>query len=414
MQKSGLSERLAVYRATQRKGVDFLLNHVNEDGSIGEASCDLCYYRVPWAFTVAGEQASAMRLLEWIRRHMLTAEGEMAGRISPNNDWYRSVNTYTESCLAYGAYLLRQYDIAQRVMQFDFRWQNPDTGGVYMDRERTGADGPQLLMLTAQLGMSALLTGHMAEARRAGEWLVHLWQAQPELPQRLYTVWTEKGGLATAVPAGENKRNYINESQETYEYHYNGGIAAACLAYLYMATGEKLWLDVAKQYQAFSMESTERQFETKQVCKSSWGSSLLSIVTGDQRYLDWTVRMGDWFTEQQTSDGHWFNTPYHVPSPTLNDNIQITAEFVVHMDHICTALGAALARVATISRGAPTPPLLSLPWQASTCGQCTAGERSRRARWPSVRSGAVSCQEREDNRTCSRFESSPGSSRLKP
>jgi hypothetical protein len=344
MTKQHLNERLSAYQACQRKAVDFLLANMHDDGSIADATRDACYYRVPWALAVSGEAAAAMRNLEWIRRNMMTAEGELSGKILPNNNWYRAVNTYTESCLAYGAQLLRQYDVAQKFVRFVFRSQNATTGGAYMDREHKGPDGPQMLFLTAQVGMSALLTGHMQEALAAGAWLKRLWQAQPELPQRLYTIWTEAGGLATTVPAGADRRNYIQESQETYEYHFNGGIAAALLSYLYMATGEQQWLDLARAYQKFSIESTPKQFDTKQVCKSSWGGSLLYIITNEQQYLDWTVTMGDWFVREQTADGHWFNTPHNVPNPTLNDNIQITAEFVVHMDHIIGALGVALAR----------------------------------------------------------------------
>ena len=111
-----------------------------------------------------------------------------------------------------------------------------------------------------------------------------------------------------------------------------------------MMTGEQHWLPLARAYQQFCMQSTPRQFETKQVCKSSWRSSLLWVITGEAQYRDWTLRMGDWFVAEQTEDGHWFNTPYHLPNPTLNANIQITTEFVVHLDHIVSAIGAGSAR----------------------------------------------------------------------
>ncbi len=339
-----LDARLTLYHAAQRKAVGFLLAHINEDGSIGDPRRDIGYYRVPWALAVAGEAAAGRRVLEWIRHHMLTAEGELAGDVSPNNGWNQRNNTYAETCLAYGAHLLRQYEMAQQAMRYALRFQNPASGGAYLDKTRCGPDGPQLLFLTCQLGMSALMTGHTQAARVVGGWLQALWDAQPELPHRLYTIWTEAGGLATSVPPGGNRRHYINESQEVYELHYNGGIAAACLAYLYLMTGEEQWLLLARSFQGFSMQSTPRQFETKQVCKSAWGSSLLWMITGDAVYRDWTLRMGDWFVAEQTEDGHWFNTPYLLPNPTLNDNIQITAEFVVHLDHIMSAVGAALAR----------------------------------------------------------------------
>ena len=257
--------------------------------------------------------------------------------------WHHSANTYAEGCLAYGAHLLRRYDIAQRAMAYALRQQSRVSGGIYVDRPLRDVQTPQLLYPTAQVGMTALLLGRPAEARAAGEWLVRLWQAQPELPARLYTMWTDAGSLATSVPEGEERRNYIQESQETYEYHYNGGIAAACLASLYLATGEQRWLETARAYEQFSMQSTPRaSLRPNRCARARGGTSLLWLATGEQQYLDWTVRMGDWFVAGQTADGHWFNTPYHVPNPTLDANLQITAEFVVHLDHIMAALGTAL------------------------------------------------------------------------
>src|SRR5205823_3024859 len=113
-----------------------------------------------------------------------------------------------------GAQLLRRYDVARRAMRFALRFQDPVTGGVYQDRERAAPNDPQILYLTCQLGMSALLTGYQAEAEAAGHFLKRLWAAQPELPDRLYTIYTRAGGLATAAPPGAARRHYVNESQD--------------------------------------------------------------------------------------------------------------------------------------------------------------------------------------------------------
>ncbi|HEV8636069.1 MAG TPA: hypothetical protein VG370_17730 [Chloroflexota bacterium] len=333
-----LENKVRSYQESRRKGIEFLLGRMNPDGSIGPVDKGVFYSRVPWAFALGGETGAAMRVTEWIRRHMLTPEGEVAGSASPNAGMNRAANTYAETCLAYGAQLLRQYDIVRRTMRNALRFQDPVTGGVYQDRQRTGPDDPQILYLTCQLGMSALLTGYRAEAEAAGHFLKRLWAAQPELPDRLYTIHTRAGGLATEVPAGADRRHYVNESQDVQQMHYNGGMAAAFLTRLYSATDDAGWLDLARAYQAFSMNSTTRQFETKQVCKSAWGGGLLYAVTNEAVYRDWTVRMGDWFVAEQFPDGHWENSKYMDPDPPLHRNIAITAEFVVHMDTIASTL----------------------------------------------------------------------------
>jgi hypothetical protein len=336
-----LDESIATFELARRRGVAFLLEHMNADGSIGPVSNGLYYYRVPWALALSGETAPAMRVTEWIRRHMLTAEGEVAGSASPNGGSNRGANTYAETCLAYGAHLLRQYDVARRAISYGLRFQDAVDGGVYMDVERTGPDDPQILYLTCQLGMSALITGHLESALSAGQFVQRLWDAQPGLPGRLYTIWTRNGGLQTAVPDNETQRRiYVTESQQIRQMHFNGGIAAAFLSRLHLATGDAAWLETARAYQAFSMHSTERQFETKQVCKSAWGGGLLATITHDPRYLDWTARMGSWFVAEQDHDGSWTNTPYLSPNPQISDRIVITAEFVVHLDTIVGALAA--------------------------------------------------------------------------
>jgi rhamnogalacturonyl hydrolase YesR len=154
----------------------------------------------------------------------------------------------------------------------------------------------------------------------------------------LYTLYTRSGGIVTRPPAGVTMGHVVNDRREVREYHYNGGIAAAFLGRLYMATGEQAWLDLARDYQAFSMGSTPRQFETKQVCKSGWGAAILYLITRDETYRDWLVRMGDWFVDEQEPAGNWNNTPYLEPNPTVGDQIGITAEFIVHMDSIIGAL----------------------------------------------------------------------------
>lgn len=342
-ESKALEGKIQTYVQSRRSGVEFLLKHMNADGSIGPVEKGVFYARVPWVLAVSGETVAATRLVDWIRRNMLTPAGEVAGSASPNNGANELSNTYAETCLAYGAHLLRHFDVARQAMSFALRFQDPETGGVFMDRTRTGANGPQLLYLTCQFGMSALVTGHRAPAEAAGHWLKRLWEAQPELPNRLYTVYIRSGGLALQVPEGADPRHYINESQQIQQMHYNGGIAAAFLTRLYLATGDGQWLDLAREYQAFSMNSTEGQFETMQVCKSGWGSALLYVATKEPLYRDWAVKLGDWFVDNQYSDGHWENSHYIDPNPPLHKNLTVTAEFINHMDCISGSLATGSA-----------------------------------------------------------------------
>jgi len=339
--ETSLDQRIAAYEMARRRAVDYLLGHLDASGAVGPVGQGLFYYRVPWALAVSGETGAAMRVAEWIRRHMLTPDGEIRGDGSPDAGMRNMANTYAEAIVAYGAQLLRRYDISQPAMRFAMRSQDPVTGGVHLDRARMGPDGPQLVFLTCQLGMSALLTGHVDAAEKAGRFLGRLWDEQPELPDRLYTLYTRSGGIVRQPPEGLSLRHVVNDRREVREYHYNGGMAAAFLGRLYLHTRDRQWLDLARAYQQFSMESSARQFETKQVCKSAWGAAVLYMATGEPQYRDWIVRMGDWFVEEQEPAGNWTNTLYLEPNPTVGGRIAITAEFIVHLDSVIGALATA-------------------------------------------------------------------------
>jgi hypothetical protein len=84
------------------------------------------------------------------------------------------------------------------------------------------------------------------------------------------------------------------------------------------------------------MDSTEGQFDFEQVCKSGWGSSLLYQITGEDQYLTWTRRMGDWFAARQAPEGYWPS----VAGAARGNLIHNALEFAMHVDHIIAGLAS--------------------------------------------------------------------------
>ncbi len=337
------TDLLTRVQAAKRHGAAFLLEHIESDGRIADATGGrVTWYRFPWALAVAGEAAAASAVLSWIERCGLGADGAFHGGLAWDATANQTLNTYPETILAYGAVLLRRFDIARRAMDFASGFQDARSGGIHMTRERNAAGEPQLLFPTAQFGMSSVITGRLDAARATGEWFARLWDAQPELPGRIYTIWSGDG-LLTSVPAGIDRRHVVQEAQQPLQLFYNGGIAASFLTQLFMATGETRWLDYARAYQQFSIDSCAAQFETKQVCKSAWGAGLLALATGEEIWAPWIERMGAWFVDGQEADGGWSNTKALEPEPPLRHRLEITAEFVVHLDTVIAALSAAQA-----------------------------------------------------------------------
>ncbi|MSP12178.1 MAG: hypothetical protein EXR62_04380 [Chloroflexi bacterium] len=331
-------DKVRLYLETRRRGVAWLLAHLNADGSIGPVAetQGIYYYRVPWALAVSGETEAANRLVDWIRANMFSAEGAFRGKYS-QGEFETRYCSYPLACLMVGAQLLQQFDITTRGLNYLRTLQDPELGGFYARVDQRDGAGEQELFPTAQGGMTYLMVGDLAAAQRAARYFQRLYDTQPDIQHKLYAVMTLQHGLVTDFPA-EQAMNYVTDAHDPWQPHYNGGIAAAFLSRLYLATQVPAYLELARKYQQFSMNTDEIQFQSAQVCKSGWGAGLLYQITREQVYRDWTERLGDWFAANQYADGHWENTHHWNPHPTVADNIEVTAEFVMHMDTIIQSL----------------------------------------------------------------------------
>ena len=329
------------YVAARRKGVEFLLGTLGEDGSLPPlAKENLYYFRLPWTLAVTGEAAAANRVLDWIKRNQFTSDGRMEG-VTPIGTRARDFYTYNAAILALGAHLRQRYDMSSRSHRFLLSRQNSESGGVYSSAEPITPASEEDIMSTAQVGLTCLLMGDLETAQRAGRWFERVWKAQPRPRERLYLRYSSAAGLVTAFPP-ERAFFYIVESQQGHEQaYYMPGIAAAFLGRLYLATGAEPWLRLAQEYQAFSMNTTERQFDWGRVCKSGWGSAVLYEATGDTVYYEWTRRLGDWYVELQLPDGDWRSPKSTDHTRSMPDRIVRVAEFTMHLDTIIQAVSVA-------------------------------------------------------------------------
>jgi hypothetical protein len=328
------NQRLDAWLRMRQRGVEWLKRNLNRDGSIGEPKEGYHFYRVPWAFALAGETAAAAASCAWIRQNMLTADGMIDGPYRVYDDAY----AYRDSALVIGAHLLGQYDLSYPVMRHLLSIQDPVSGAFPNDRLPGGQMGDDMdIPYTCGPGFACLATGHLDAARAVRRHLATVYAAQPELPDRLYYTWSRTRQCLVTDFAEERSLWYVVENQAgRFQRWTVGGIAAAFLCRLYLAEPLEEYLDLARRYQDFSMSATDQQFGYVSACKSSWGSSLLYQITGEEKYLEWMYRMGDWYAAQQEKDGRW-----RPQEPTTNAaDVEITAEFVMHVDTLIGALAS--------------------------------------------------------------------------
>ena len=331
-----LARQAAIKRLTQtkRRGAEWLLGRVGPDGSVGPIDEGFRFYRLPWTFTVAGHTQTATAVCGWIREHMLTPEGDFDRGHRRLYDAY----AYRNATLVYGAHMTRQFDLSSRGLAFILAMQDEASGGFPNDRAPDGTLGDVMdLPYTCGCGLACLALGRLNEARQVYRFLERVWSAQSELPERLYYSFSRRRQAVITEYDDSDIFWHVVESQEPRAQRWTvGGLAAAFLCRLYMVDSNPAYVSLAREFQQFSIQSTPRQFDFPQVCKSGWGAGLLFQVTGEERYAAWAVKLGHWFADTQASDGSWVFDDDASEGRTL----ELTAEFVAHVDTIIGCLAS--------------------------------------------------------------------------
>lgn len=337
-----VTELLEECNAATRRATTWLLRHLNADGSLGDPKDGFGYHRAPWAFALAGESDAGHAVCGWIRSNLLTADGELSAPLRKLDDGW----AYRDSSLIIGAQMLQQFDLSIGVMKSMLSWQDPVSGGFANDRLAGGGMSDEMdIPYACGPGFACLMTGRLDEARRVADFLETVYEAQPELPDRLYCFWSrDRQALIREDDAAFQQRFVVDNAADRMQRWTAGGIAAGFLGRLYLVDHDQRYLDLARSFQAFSMAASDAQFSYPSACKSSWGASLLYQITGEQAYLDWLGRFAKWYLDSQDADGCWH--PWVEDS--LGDIIQITLEFIMH---VATLTGAVSSRPLQLAQG---------------------------------------------------------------
>ena len=322
------------FREARDRGGRYLLGQIHVDGSFGDPVLGVTeYYKAPAAFMVCGMTGAASRLLNWIRHHGFLASGDFGPRPAAERDSY--YYTYHNAWVIKAAHRLGAFDLAQRGMDFLLGFRDPESGGFYSHPTERNADTGQDLWVVSGCGWCAVYTGRLDVARGVGRWMQRLMEDQPNYPEELWTVYSRERGLITEVIDEDDFRYVLTRDESRDQSFYHPGIAAGFLCRLYMATGEGEWLELAREYMRFCDHVGDYHFRLLRAGKVGWAASMLFTLTGEDKYREIAVRVGDNLIDTQTESGAW-TWPVSGRNVPHND---ITAEMVVWLDEIHQAVG---------------------------------------------------------------------------
>ena len=326
--------------ASRDKGAEWICERLGRSGKPAGADRLNSYYRIPWSLAVAGRRDSASAVMSWIVHNALDEHGDLRPGAA-REPFLRVMASYPLSQIAIGAWHLEQYDVSRRVMAFlAANLVDARTGGAYSERPELRRTARTDLLSTAQLGMAAITVGDENLADASFNWVVDLYEMQPDLPRRLFPcrVGAE---LLTANDGNHAQWDVMTDFHRPFQQFYNPGIAAAFLGRYFAHKGDTRALRIAKAYLDLTVQGAALQFDynvNSQACKFGWGAAVLLDVDASDVYAEHALQMARWFVDSQYDDGHWKPSGFLVADPDDSDNMPKTAEHVLHVVTLITAL----------------------------------------------------------------------------
>ncbi len=277
-----------------------------------------------WASVGDTRMAAVHRRL--IEESFLQADGDF--RMSPTERGWKQFPSSPKNRYLYAngwivAGLMRSgaYDLARRALEFILLFQDSASGGFFsrFDPATQTIDRSVLdSSSTSSAGIALVASGRLAEARRAGDFILRLLDLQPK-PKEFFYASIKDGKLETDL--GDSQDQWDNDGRKqkclsavndaASEMTWLIGKPNKFLARLYSATGEHRYLDGARRTVDFFLQLPEAAWTNFASCKTMWAAAEMYRLTGEQRYFDITTRLMDYYCQTQSPSGTWVHTLWY-------------------------------------------------------------------------------------------------------
>jgi hypothetical protein len=307
---STIGERRESYRLAVKQASAWLADAQQPDGSFGPEAVALGDLETAAiCFQLNGYPEQAYSLLRFIRKNLLHVDGSFH---QPTDKGTLTEWSYAPSWTVVGAQLNGFFDLSLPAMSAILRFQDPKTGGLFGHPQAlVKGEGVIVLTVTAVAGTAAIVTGQTVAARRIGDYFLHLIAIQPDLDTCFYPFYDTRYGLVTEG-APELAPTYFGafERKAPKQHYWLPGFLMAFLSDLYLATGEKKYLDGAKAMFEFGAGCHPDLYSNTLNHKYCWGCTRLYQATGDPCYLETAMRIADFLVQVQEPAGTWWHSGF--------------------------------------------------------------------------------------------------------
>ena len=327
--------------AARDRSVDWLLNHIGPDGRPADCETRTGWSRLGWGLAVAGEPAAASAVVHWAAKHRIGANGDYLPGYMEGQGYIAQYANYWLGTFVVSAWLSGSFDIALRSMDYLASQQDPVLGGL-PTRLGNGNHPAGIcdILSTAQVGLSALVTGQLEVADKAYHWLDGLLTAQPSsttfhMFRQGEAVWRTPDpafAWAAIVPFDQPRQAF-----------YGPAMAAVFLARYAHIRHRPEAIAIARGFLAYNVNGTQAQFtdiDSVQACKFGWAVGVMHQADPDGGWGKWLAPMTQWFIDRQAPEGWWGPSRFADADPTCADKLVKTSEHLMEITALIAALGA--------------------------------------------------------------------------
>ena len=318
--------------AAAGRGAEWLACRLSTDGSIGEdiLSC----YKAPWALASAGRAPEAHRQLDWICRHALASPGQF--HLGDDSPALKRSSTYRNAWILIGAQSLGRWDIVCENAEVDFLGHQHATGAFHSDQAKS-AELNFSMNHTAFGGLWCLYRGKTDAARAAADCVARHLHLQPDLGSRYVIPWLVSG----RVPDSFEPSEVITYERAEGHFFY-WGTPASFLTQAALFFGEPRYLTAARTLMGLVPRLPDAFERWPSSGKLAWGAAWLYKATGESLWEDLAVRVSRrCLLDAQQADGSWPDFVVRLGDypPYVEPSAAITSEFTL----LCTHLAACLS-----------------------------------------------------------------------
>ena len=311
-------------RATIARGLGWL--EQNKAQIIAQKDLS-AHYKAPYLYAAVGDPLKARFYANLLQGKYQQADGDF--RTMPDEKGWAHLPcspanryVYSNGWVVCGLRRLGYYGAAERGMNFVRRFQSPTLGGFASHFDvRLGQVNPAYLdtSSTSSAGLALLACGDVEAARRAGDFVLRVLEAQPAPDRFYYCSWEVKSGLMTDIWGDEDTgairgRKQFCLSTETdprYELTWLVGKPMKFLTRLYDMTGEAIYLQGARTLLKFFERLDHERVHNYGSCKIMWASAELYRHTGETHFALTAEEIFRWFCETMTPSGIWVHSLWY-------------------------------------------------------------------------------------------------------